>query len=609
MATARKSRSNAIAAMNLGVYNDRPYSLIPDRGLRDALNVRIREGKILRENIGWGSFFDINVENPCVLIDNFVQSDATKILIFASTRDIYEYDEGAEEVLYITPSYITGTADVTNGDATVTGSGTTWTTNVKSGDKIHFGSNAQKSLTATWYTVDSVTSDTELELTAVYAGTTDTGLDYTCRQLFTGNVKDYFVSDTFLRDATSGDDLWIACNGVDYGVSWNGTDDFCTKIFTSEDVVFHSIAVFKNMMVYGNLVVSSSRKGAAIRNSDIGKPLDITNGFASELLVHNGSDWIKRLHSLSDVLVAYSENRITNCQFVDTPVIFVFRDAITNKGLRAGRALVDFGDTHEFVSDDSVYRYDGTSISESGGHVWRKKIKTVSPGRIALLHAHLNQEEGEAVWVVPYTSDSGDVSTGPPEQAIIGHYLESVGDSPRPYTFRELPATATGLFQRGTSVRWSDITDTWAEQSRRWGDSFYQAVFPYKLFGDNNGDIFIIGDLDSKNGSSITSKFRTKRFTLGDGKFKMNISRIYPFTERLPSSGDLTVRVYTANFMDGTATLAKTLTFDMEHLPEEFFVSPRVSARYAEFEFEVAGTGNPFSFAGLDYELTLAGKR
>jgi hypothetical protein len=67
--------------------------------------------------------------------------------------------------------YFTGSIAVTNGDATVTSSGTAWSSSVKGGSYIK--------IKRSWYKVSSVTSDTALELTQVYQGTTESGItDY-----------------------------------------------------------------------------------------------------------------------------------------------------------------------------------------------------------------------------------------------------------------------------------------------------------------------------------------------------------------------------------------------------------------------------------------------
>ena len=78
--------------------------------------------------------------------------------------------------------YNTGTVAVTNGAATVTGTGTLFAANVTAGDFFTVvGDNA-------FYTVGSVDSDTQLTLAANYAGVSGTGKAYTLVKDFTTNL-------------------------------------------------------------------------------------------------------------------------------------------------------------------------------------------------------------------------------------------------------------------------------------------------------------------------------------------------------------------------------------------------------------------------------------
>jgi len=75
--------------------------------------------------------------------------------------------------------YKTGTVSVTNGSATVTGSGTLWSGEIAAGDLFTIvGDNA-------WYEVASVGSNTSLTLSANYAGTTGSGKSYAISRDFT----------------------------------------------------------------------------------------------------------------------------------------------------------------------------------------------------------------------------------------------------------------------------------------------------------------------------------------------------------------------------------------------------------------------------------------
>lgn len=71
-------------------------------------------------------------------------------------------------------NYTTGTISVTNGDATVTGSGTSWntSTNAEVGEYI-------KLPDGKWYKIISIASDTSLEVEIEYQGSTSSGQSYT----------------------------------------------------------------------------------------------------------------------------------------------------------------------------------------------------------------------------------------------------------------------------------------------------------------------------------------------------------------------------------------------------------------------------------------------
>ena len=63
---------------------------------------------------------------------------------------------------------ITGTVNVTNNSTAVVGVGTSFTEQLEIGDAI--------TINAVGYVIDTITDDTNLDLTVVYAGITDTGL-------------------------------------------------------------------------------------------------------------------------------------------------------------------------------------------------------------------------------------------------------------------------------------------------------------------------------------------------------------------------------------------------------------------------------------------------
>lgn len=92
--------------------------------------------------------------------------------------------------------YSVGTVSVTNGSAIVTGSGTLWLAEITAGDGFTVAG------TGVPYTVASVDSDTQITLSANYAGATDSGLTYAIWRDFTTNFDIPEMSQGDIETAT-----------------------------------------------------------------------------------------------------------------------------------------------------------------------------------------------------------------------------------------------------------------------------------------------------------------------------------------------------------------------------------------------------------------------
>jgi hypothetical protein len=79
--------------------------------------------------------------------------------------------------------YTTGTVDVTNGSATVLGTGTEWLTEAEVGDSFAVLNEG------VLYDIAAVTSDTEIQLSAPYAGVTSEDISYIIQRDFTANTN------------------------------------------------------------------------------------------------------------------------------------------------------------------------------------------------------------------------------------------------------------------------------------------------------------------------------------------------------------------------------------------------------------------------------------
>lgn len=117
-------------------------------------------------------------------LDQTVAANATKLQRWLNLiqqdfcgRQNWKFLEEREAVA-ITIDYTTGTAEVTNASATVTGTGTVWVAaHVRS--FIQFADNNDD-----WYEITARGSNTSITISPAFQGTTDTSTTYTIRKVF-----------------------------------------------------------------------------------------------------------------------------------------------------------------------------------------------------------------------------------------------------------------------------------------------------------------------------------------------------------------------------------------------------------------------------------------
>lgn len=609
---------------NLGLYLGAARLTAPSRALLQGNNFRIFQGKIVRDNLGWSTFPEgetaINLDNnPVMLVDEFQPRGGTKVTIFGTTEDLYALNAGGTAVAFITPRYETGTVAVTNGDATVTGTGTSWNANLKAGDKIHIGASGQTDPSETWYTIDSITSDTELELTEVYPGVNDSGLSYTGRKLFTGDILDFWRTEPFFSGTSLGEgsdgDRWYATNGVDAVVAWDGTTDDVYFPGTGLDTCTF-LRAFKGVMIYGAPTVSGDLRSFSVRVSAPNQPENTATAGAVELVVHQRDDPLVACHIIGDLLAFYGSGgtlgtgSITLAQYVATDEVFIFRTAVPDTGPLSGRAIAVFPDHHQFFARDGMYRFDGVRALPTHEHVWRDVADRISPARASMINAQFNRPKGELIWTVPLTSDS-DTEDGPPETAYVQHYREDTGRiDAQAHSQRDLPALAFGPYQRSTALTWDALSEQWDELNIRWGDASLAAAAPQIIFGDASGNLFVLDASNLQNGTAFESYIRFGLRPTQSQRRKGHVRRIYPFTEYITGDDpDIEVELYGADTPDGQSTLLSSQTHSMDDTGKEF-VSPRKVARFVAVQLRTATTYVGY-WACLGYQLdvTPAGER
>jgi hypothetical protein len=593
---------------HLGIFLDRPIHQLPKGGLADARNCRVREGRVERRAMGWSPFFDIVLDGPPLLIDEFVLRTGVRLSIFGTARDLYLMDSTNGALDYLAPRYVTGSVSVVNGNTTVTGVGTAFLANVKAGDQLIVGAAnvTDPSALPGWVEILSVTDDTHLELAEPYPFITAPGQLYTIRKCFTGTRLDIWSTAVFYDADPGGVDLWFATNGVDDVVTWDGV---ATQVTPQPALGFKcsSLHVFAGMMLYVDLLEAGERKSNVVRNSANGQPLNVSTLEAAEL---NGTDVADRLvaaEPLGDIVVHYGLTSISIAQFVGPPLFWVVRTVSRTVGALGRRSIVDRGERHAFMARDGGYTFDGVQVQPHGLHVLSKLVHTLDLNRLAQAIAFWNMEDAEVYWLLPSSSD-GESSTAYPQRAYTEHYQEVVRDH-IPFMSRDLPATAIGSFTRTEALRFDEVIGEFIAQDYEWVDRFFSAQFPTKLIGLADGSIMELGADDAQDGEPINAYARGGRLPVVDGVRRGLVREIEAHV--VPTEGAthaLDIRFYGAETPEGPRELLETVQADLGGVGQRWY-RPRCQARYLDLEIGTDGANEGFSVSGLRMLTRHTGRR
>lgn len=618
-----KGQSSAIVKPNLGLYLDRPAIALAPGALQDGLNFRITRGALNNLNLSWKAWNSVVLNGPVAFINQFTTSAGNTYLIFATPSDIYRFDVASQKALYISPTYVTGT--VAASGTSVTGTGTAWNTtpsgdtwaNAKAGDQISFGATTRNDPAATWYTIQSVTSDTALTLTTS-AGTIGGGTSYTLRRRFTGQI---FINpwqyEYFIDANPSGKDLIFMTNGIDNVISWDGTSATVTKHiefgFTCQNIV-----QFGDMMIYLNVLQGSTYLGTTMLNSDIGSPAAVgsaSTGVAGQFIVQGQPDPILVAKRLGPYLAIYCRHNVIMCSLTGNATIFSFRIAAANKGILGPNAIATYASNHQFIGPDSMYTFDGSNVEPINTHIWRNLLSSIDNVRQTNIFTFLDEANGEQIWSMPQTTDANaGTSTGNADLAWTEHYLEETAGQAqsaliasamglnRPYSKRSFTFTAIGNFLNESAVTWAQLINAWSTYSYRWNDSFFAASFPIILVGDSSGIVYQLNVGQMTNAVSFVTFGRRP---LVDGRMRGLLRRVYPFVQKF--SNNITVTAGLADFASGPVTSTPTFQFDQSFSTQgAFYVPIYRRGRYLDLQF--SGT-SPWIINGYDMDILPGGMR
>jgi hypothetical protein len=300
---------------------------------------------------------------------------------------------------YINPTYTTGTiTDITG--TTVTGSGTTWTTNVKAGDYFIMNNDhtADVEPDANWIEVASVTDDTHLELNSAY---TINGTAYKIRQVFGGPPAGI---DTWSWCVVN--DKLIFCNGNDNVHVFDPGDTYASVLDSTNAKKWYHCIEYANRCVLAN---EKDVDAISVQWSKENDPTDWTDSTAGSASLQLVGSEITGLGKLGSYLVVFTPKSLVfgyRTGVSTSPI--AFQDEKVGVGANAPRSIVHANGTIYFMGEDNFYVLEGTNAVPIG-HALRDEIfDNESTDDLALYHGAHNARDNE-IWWYKYHSQTAFV--------------------------------------------------------------------------------------------------------------------------------------------------------------------------------------------------------
>jgi hypothetical protein len=231
-------------------------------------------------------------------------------------------------------NYTTGTLSVTEDDATVTGSGTSWntSTNATAGQYI-------KLPDGKWYKIASISSNTSLEIEVDYQGSTASGQNYTISSW--GEVQGDLNSSTIPSGLVTPTGSFIENH---QNRIWNLSGN--TLRFSALD---------------------TSIDGEHFND------WDTPNNAGAIIIPSSKDDTGTGLYSFNGILYIFQRRAIW-ALVGNAPLNFELRNVSNEIGMTTRKSLVEYDDLLLFLSDLGVYIFDGTNLTNLTDGVINKSI-------------------------------------------------------------------------------------------------------------------------------------------------------------------------------------------------------------------------------------------
>ena len=361
-------------------------------------NVRVSSNRVERR---WDheTFRTFDDEEVIQTIPVYSQYDGTQIIFALTDTDLCRIRTGSSETYsYVTDTYTTGLISSVSG-AVITGDAdVNWDTDfpdLQPGDKfiINADHTANGEPDSAWGTILTVDSDTQITLTANYAGSATSGA-YKIRKVHTTPSGERWCWGVL-------NGKFCFSNGNVYAQYWDPSLTYATTIDTTYVYQARYCTAFANRLWWADLYDSSTaaRNPWLLRGSKFRDPTDYTDSTAVDYTFYDSSEPITGVGVVDGQMVVYkktSYNIGTATGESTDPVRF--SSAFVGPGLFAPYSLVPVMSTNVWVGVDDFYIMNGNIATSIGGPIRKKFFSLIDDDDLEAVFGVNNYRSHEVLW-------------------------------------------------------------------------------------------------------------------------------------------------------------------------------------------------------------------
>jgi hypothetical protein len=371
-------------------------------------NVRVSSARIERR---WDSSVYRTFDDGDVIqsVPMYRKEDGTYAALALTGTDLCQVRAGTSETYsYLTDTYITGTISNITG-AVVTGTSTAWSSSgLAAGDKFIL----EDDLTpkgepdATWATILTIDSDTQITLTASYTGTTGalTTEKYRARKVYTCPIGERWSYATVAGKFcfSNGNTLVQYWGGDDPEITSPATDNFVTDLNATYAKQSKYMIGYAGRLWLANTYNESTaiQDQWLLRGSAYGDPTDFTTEGHKDYSFYESEEPITGIGIVGSYLIVYKRTQyhLAHQSGVDTDPL-QFSSHKKGVGLYAPYSLVHADGTNLWLGADDFYRMEADTAVSIGGSVRKVFFDLIEEDDLKRVVGVNNNLFSEVLWI------------------------------------------------------------------------------------------------------------------------------------------------------------------------------------------------------------------